>query len=243
MVLSHWHEDHISGNRLLQNARYYAHKKDKQLIENINNIIKEYYCVLDTPAEDSFDIILEGMFLKETKIDCSMENNDIIKIGDDYILKVIHTPGHSAGHCCFLELNSKIAFLADIDLTSFGPWYAGLDSSLIDFEESISKLLQLDIEIAVTSHKGVVKGGRLVKQKLNEYQAKIDERDKLILENLSESKPITSKDLIRKKIIYKFYSEFEAYEIVAEKIMLDMHFDKFLKNNLIEQIENGYILS
>ena len=50
-------------------------------------------------------------------------------------------------------------------------------------------------------------------------------------ENFSESKPVTSKDLMKKNIIYKFYSEFEDYEIIAEKIMIDMHLDKFLKNN------------
>ena len=242
VINSHWHEDHISGNRLLQNAKFIAHERDRPLIENINNIIKEYYCVLDTPAETSFDIILEGMFLQETKIDKIIENNDIIKIGDDFELKVIHTPGHSAGHCCFLELNSKIAFLADIDLTSFGPWYAGLDSNLIDFEDSISKLQQLDIEIAVTSHKGVFYGEKEINQKLDEYQAKINDRDKFILENLSESKPLTSENLMKKNIIYKFYSEFEAYEIIAEEVMLNKHFDKLLKNNLIEKREKGYIL-
>ena len=77
---------------------------------------------------------------------------------------------------------------------------------------------------------------------MNEFQAKIDERDRLIMENLSENKLSTSKDLIRKNIIYKFYSEFESYEIIAEEIMLDMHLDKMLKSNLIEKKEKGYIL-
>jgi len=243
VINSHWHEDHLAGNRLLATAKFYCHNSDRLLVEDFNSNCKRYYCVENTPADDLFDGLLDLLKVEDTQINKTIEDNGIIDISENYQIKVIHTPGHSAGHCCFYELNSKIAFLADIDFSSFGPWYAGLDSNLSDFEKSIEKLKKFDIDIAVTSHKGVFYGDKQIKQKLNEFQAKIDERDKSILEFLSESKPLTSKDLIRKNIIYKFNSEFEAYENIAEKVMLDMHFDKLLKNNLIEQIDNGYILS
>ncbi len=243
VILSHWHEDHIACNRLLAGAKFYCHSSDRLLLEDFNSNYKRYYYVENTSVDDLFDGFLDLLKVEDTQINKTIEDNGIIDISENYQLKVIHTPGHSAGHCCFYELNSKIAFLADIDFSSFGPWYAGLDSNLGDFEKSIEKLKKFDIDIAVTSHKGVFYGDKQIKQKLNEFQAKIDERDKLILEFLSESKPLTSKDLIRKNIIYKFNSEFEAYENIAEKVMLDMHFDKLLKNNLIEQIDNGYILS
>jgi hypothetical protein len=45
-----------------------------------------------------------------------------------------------------------------------------------------------------------------------------------------------------KKIIYKFYSKYSNYEIVAEKIMFQYHFDKFLKNSIIEKKDHGYVL-
>jgi len=240
---SHWHEDHIACNRLLADAKFYCHSSDRLLLEDFNSNYKRYYYVENTSVDDLFDGLLDLLKVEDTQINKTIEDNGIIDISENYQIKVIHTPGHSAGHCCFYELNSKIAFLADIDFSSFGPWYAGLDSNLSDFEKSIEKLKKFDIDIAVTSHKGVFYGDKQIKQKLNEFQAKIDERDKSILEFLSESKPLTSKDLIRKNIIYKFNSEFEAYENIAEKVMLDMHFDKLLKNNLIEQIDNGYILS
>ena len=243
VIISHWHEDHIAGNRLLAGAKFYCHSSDRLLLEDFNSNYKRYYYVENTSVDDLFDGFLDLLKVEDTQINKTIEDNGIIDISENYQLKVIHTPGHSAGHCCFYELNSKIAFLADIDFSSFGPWYAGLDSNLGDFEKSIEKLKKFDIDIAVTSHKGIFYGDKQIKQKLNEFQAKIDERDKSILEFLSESKPLTSKDLIRKNIIYKFNSEFEVFENIAEKVMLDMHFDKLLKNNLIEQIDNGYILS
>ncbi len=243
VINSHWHEDHLAGNRLLATAKFYCHNSDRLLVENFNSNCKRYYCVENTPADDLFDGLLGLLKIENVKVDKTIADNELIEISENFQLKIIHTPGHSAGHCCFYELNSKITFLADIDFSSFGPWYAGLDSNLVDFEKSLAKLKKLDIEIAVTSHKGVFYGDKQIKQKLNEFQGKINERDKLILENLSENKPQTSEDLTKRNIIYKFYSKFKAYEIIAEEIMLDMHFDKLLKNDLIEKKNNGYILS
>ena len=228
---------------MLEDAKYYCHIKDKLLVENIDKYFKTYYGIIGTPAEKLFDSILEGLRLKDTKIDVTINDNDVIQIGNNYKIRVIHTPGHSAGHCCFLELNTKVAFLADIDFTSFGPWYGGIDSSLIEFEESIAKLKQFDIEIAVTSHKGVFQGKKNVKEKLDEYQGIIEQRDELILEDLSETQPKQIEDLTNKNIIYKFYSEFKSYELIAEKIMLEKHFEKLIKKDVVKLDKNGYVLS
>ncbi|MHA1292756.1 MAG: MBL fold metallo-hydrolase [Promethearchaeota archaeon] len=242
VILSHWHEDHISGNRLLPNAKYFAHKKDIPIIENVQKMY-EYYFVKDKPEQiELFNTILEGLRLKDTKIEEVIKDNDIIKIGDNYSIKIIYTPGHTKGHCCFLELKSKIAFLADIDLSSFGPWYAGLDSNLIDFEESIKKILKYDIEIAITSHKGIIKGKSTIKEKLNEYKLILNKRDERILENLSELTPKNAEDLKGKNLIYNYYSEYKIYEVMAEKIMIQYHLNKLVKNRIIESKNNGYIL-
>jgi len=241
VLLSHWHEDHTSGNRLLSNANFFIHSKDKFLIENVDKFY-EYYGISNSPAEEEFEWLWENFKLDNTKIEKALTDNEIIKVGNDYELKVIHTPGHTAGHCSFLELNSKIAFLADIDLTNF-VFYAGIDSNLIDFEESIDKLLGLDIEMVTTGHRGIIKGRKDIKEELIEYKSVIHKRDERILSNFSEIKPISVIDFKGKNFIYKYYNEFKEYEIIAEMIMIQKHFDKFIKNEWIEQKGNGYILS
>jgi len=241
VLLSHWHEDHIAGNNVLDSAKFYCHPKDRHIIEDITKMEK-YYGTTEISTENLYDDLMEMLNISNTKIDGLFEDNEILDLTNGSHLKVIHTPGHSAGHCCFLELNSDLAFLADLDLTSFGPWYAGIDSSVIEFEESIKKLIDMDIDIAVTSHKGLFTGKALIKEKLHEYLSKIYERDQLILEQLSEKTPRNAEDLANKNIIYKFYTMFKNYEILAEKIMFRFHFDKFLKNNIIEPKDNGYVL-
>ncbi len=241
VLLSHWHEDHTSGNRLLSNANFFIHSKDKFLIENVDKFY-EYYGISNSPAEEEFEWLWESFKLDNTKIEKALTDNEIIKVGSDYELKVIHTPGHTAGHCSFLELNSKIAFLADIDLTNF-VFYAGIDSNLIDFEESLDKLIDLDIEMATTGHRGIIEGGKEIIEELIKYKSVIHKRDKRILSNFPETKPILVIDLKGKNLIYKYYSEFKKYEIIAEMIMIQKHFDKFIKNKLIEREGKGYILS
>ena len=241
VFLSHWHEDHISGNRLLKDAKFFIHKDDEFLIKNVYKF-NEFYGVPDTAAEESFDWLMESLRLENTKIEKTLNNCEIIKIGGNYELEVIHTPGHTAGHCVFIENNSKIAFLADIDLTSF-VFYAGIDSNLIDFEKSLDTLLDLDMEIAITSHLGVVKGSKEIKNALNNYRMVINKRDQRILSFFSEVKPLTVEDLKKKNIIYKYYSDFKDYEIIAEMIMLQKHFDKFLVQELIKPKDKGFILN
>jgi len=240
VLLSHWHEDHTSGNRLLSNSKFFIHSNDKFLIENVDKF-NEFYGISNSPAEEEFDWLWENLKLENTKIEKTLADNEIIKVSNDYELRVIHTPGHTAGHCSFLELNSKIAFLADIDLTNF-VFYAGIDSNLIDFEESIDKLLDMDIEMVVTGHRGIIEGGKEIKEELIKYKSVIHKRDERILSNFSETKPILVIDFKGKNLIYKYYSEFKNYEIIAEMIMIQKHFDKFIKNKVIQPEGKGFIL-
>lgn len=241
ILLSHWHEDHISGNRLFPSAKFYIHTNDKILVQNVDKF-GEFYGVSNTPAVNEFEWLMDGLKLINTKIERTFEDKEIISVGDDYKLEIIHTPGHTAGHCAFLELNTKIAFLADIDLTKF-VFYAGNDSNLIQFEESIEKLKQFDIEIVVTGHRGVIRGEKNIKKELDDYKLIIHKRDERVLSYLSNSKPIFLDDLKGKNLIYKYYSEFKQYEIIAELIMIQKHFDKFLEEDLVISKNNGYILN
>lgn len=241
VLLSHWHEDHTSGNRLLTGTKFFIHSKDRFLIENVDKF-NEFYGISNSPAEEESEWVMESLKLENTKVDNILEDNQIIKVGNGLNIRVIHTPGHTAGHCAFLELNSKIAFLADIDLTNF-VFYAGIDSNLMEFEDSIDKLSQFDIKTAITGHRGIIDGQNSIKEELKKYKSIIHKRDERILSYFSEINPKTVLDLKSQNLIYKYYSQFKEYETIAEMIMIQKHFDKFINSKLIKQKGNGYILS
>ena len=240
VLLSHWHEDHISGNHLLANSKFLCHVKDRHPIEDIEKIIP-YYNVENSDAGNQFLDMLRFYDMKDTQIDDCFKDNDIINIGDYLKLKIIFTPGHTAGHCGFYEMNSKIAFLGDMDLTRF-PYYATIDSNLIEFESSIEKLKTFDNEIAVVGHRDPVVGTSNVKAELNNFKSVIQKRDERILSNLSEKKPTLLTDLKGLNLIYRRYN-FEIFEVISELVMIEKHFEKFLKEDLIAMKDGGYILT
>ena len=68
-----------------------------------------------------------------------LQDGDEINLGKTKI-KVIHTPGHTIGHCCFWFAEPEILFSADIDLSDFGPWYGNACSDLSSLDNSLEKL-------------------------------------------------------------------------------------------------------
>ncbi|MFX1525067.1 MAG: MBL fold metallo-hydrolase [Promethearchaeota archaeon] len=240
VLLSHWHEDHISGNHLLEDSLFLCHEKDRLPIEDINKIY-EYYKVENTEAGKQFSAMLGYYRMKDTQIGDTFKDNEIIKIDDNLALKVIFTPGHTAGHCAFYEINSKIAFLGDMDLTRF-PYYATIDSNLMDFEQSIEKLKIIDIDIAILGHRDPVIGRHNVREELDNFKSIIIKRDDRILAKFSEKKPIKPLDMKGMNLIYKRYN-FEIFEVISELVMIEKHFEKFLIEKKIAIKDGGYILN
>ncbi|MFX0000577.1 MAG: MBL fold metallo-hydrolase [Candidatus Hodarchaeota archaeon] len=241
IILSHWHEDHISGNSLFKDVKFHCHLQDKHIIEDIEKMVP-YYNVENTIVGDDLRKLIKAYRLKNIKIDYIIEDNQIIDIGNHLKLKILHTPGHTAGHCAFYEQNSKIAFFGDIDLTKY-PYYGNIDANLLEFENSIERLKNLDIEIVITGHREVINGKNRIKEELEKFKSILRARDERILTHFSETKsPIRSTDLKNKNIIYRKYTIFKDFELIAEVLMIQKHFDKFLENGLIISKNDGYIL-
>ncbi len=97
LLITHGHIDHVMALSEISKkipVPVYAHKDDKQLLENIK--------------------IQGQMFglseFEQPTISNWIQESDLIEIAGLKI-KVLHTPGHSPGGCCYL-LNSKI-FVGD----------------------------------------------------------------------------------------------------------------------------------
>ncbi len=242
VLFTHWHEDHISGNYLLNNVKFYSHSKDKLPIENVEKMIP-LYNVRNTPVEEELISLIKLLRMQNIKIDALIEDNDIVDIGNQLKLKVLFTPGHTAGHCAFYELNSKIAFLGDIDLTRH-PYYGNLDANLIEFEESIAKIKSLDVNIVVTGHRGIIEGKNKINEEIEKYKSILQGRDERILAFFSErSRAIKLNDFKNRNIIYRKYTAFKDFEVIAELLMIKKHIEKFQNADVIMEEKKGYMLS
>jgi len=94
----------------------------------------------------------------------------------------------------------------------------------------------------VSGHKGLYEGRNLIREELDKYKSKIIKYEENILSHLSEKTPKNSHDLMCKNLIYRKYGVGKDFEVIAERIMIEKHFDKFLKNNTVEKLDSGYIL-
>jgi len=244
VFLSHWHEDHISGNYLLRKkkAEFYSHPLDARLLRDIGQF-QIFYDTVGSSVEDYFQKILHSMKLENLPEIQEVHDGEEIKIGNSATIEVIHTPGHSAGHCCYYEPNKRLIFLADIDLSGLGPWYGCVDSNLEDYMESINRLVQMDIEYAISSHKGIFTGKKEIKSQLSKFLKVIDLRDNKLLEELSEGKPKSIEDLVGKGIIYRNYKQIREYLFIAEKQMIFNHIIRLIKRGVISESKNMFILS
>jgi glyoxylase-like metal-dependent hydrolase (beta-lactamase superfamily II) len=241
VLLSHWHEDHISGNYLLKDKIFYCHEMDKPVIEDISKMIP-YYNIENTPVCDEFESLLEVLRIRNTHVTQNIYENQTFNINNQFQLQVIYTPGHTAGHCAFYEKNSKIGFFGDIDLTKF-PYYGNIDASLIDFEESIDKLKRLDIKIAITGHRNPIIGKAEITQEIEKYKLILKQREETILARLREyDRPISPLDLKSQNLIYIKYSMYKNFELLSEVLMLSKHFEKLERNEQIIREKNGFIL-
>lgn len=94
ILLTHGHHDHIGAVPEIKkatNALVAIHADDQELLTDGSKNLGEF-------ALEPADILLN--------------NNDVINFGD-YHMRVIYTPGHTQGGCCFYEAAEKVCFTGD----------------------------------------------------------------------------------------------------------------------------------
>ncbi len=229
LLLSHGHEDHNSGNRLFESSVICAHQLDAPTIRSVKNLIKLFGTV-SSELETEMEKFFKNVFgLIDCRVDKELEDGEIIETGRHRV-EVIHTPGHSRGHCCFYIPESKIIFLADIDLSSFGPWYGCIDCHINDFIASVNKIKELDYEVAVSGHKELLRGKKEIDRNLDIFMNKIYEREVILQKELDSGKSI--EDIAHKALIYSKFQEPEEIYRLMEKTMIEKHLEKFAEDRV-----------
>jgi len=237
VINSHGHEDHVASNSLFKDAKICSHKFDAPIIRSVEKL-KGLYGSTETETKKFIDLLLDEQFkLRDSRVDFEFEDGHVFDLGSTK-LEVIHTPGHSRGHCCFAVPSERLVFLGDVDLSSFGPWYGCIDCDIDQFIESIERVRSLQFEVAVTSHKGIIHGRRALEEKLSAYLNKIYEREEKLLDFLSEERSV--EEIINRAVIYGRFLEPKAVFKLFEKTMIEKHLERLVKRNFVTQINKGF---
>ncbi|MGY5875120.1 MAG: MBL fold metallo-hydrolase [Candidatus Thorarchaeota archaeon] len=242
IILSHIHPDHIthaakihrlSGCRIAANEITAPLFNDKEQMKRFLGFIPE------NPVRPLWEeLVNERMFgaLDNGRIDEVLQEGDKYAIGE-YTLRMVMTPGHLPDHMCIKIEEPNLLFAADIDCTSFGPYYGHPNSSITEFEKSVHKIQEGD-------YAGII-SGHLEEPLITDYHQRLEEywdfvrvREKKVLQAIMAGARSLD-EIVSTPIIYP--SLLSAVFIQFEKWMIELHIDSLILKGEIE--DNDGILS
>jgi glyoxylase-like metal-dependent hydrolase (beta-lactamase superfamily II) len=199
-ILGHVHEDHMAGLHRLPRAPVHVPEADLAAARSWAGLAAAYGTRKDR---------LPQMLEKFHREFFYAPRPDAIGYGDGAAwdlgrarITAIHMPGHTAGHSVLLVEPEGVAFLGDIDLSGFGPYYGDASSSLADFRRTLARVADIPARVWVTfHHRGVYTDRERFLADLAAYSAKLDEREARLLTMLAE-RPKTLGELVAERLIY-----------------------------------------
>jgi glyoxylase-like metal-dependent hydrolase (beta-lactamase superfamily II) len=235
ILLTHCHEDHIPGNRLYPDVPVAAHRADVEGLRTLEGMLDIFTQVPRRRAR--LRKLLLDTYGYEPRADAeAFDDGALFDLGGGTTIEVIHTPGHTRGHCAFRIEPDDLIFLGDVDLSSFGPFYADDWSSLDEFEATLEKVSRLTARWYLSSHHvGLVDHPTFV-DRLARYRSKLAERGQRLLAFLDE--PRTMADITEHRFVYRPQDQVPDAEAV-EEAMMGQHLERFLRQGRVEEVEPG----
>ena len=236
VILGHVHEDHMAGLHLLPKAPVHVHVADLPAAQSWPGLIAAY------GSDDSYvDAMLQNFqrkFFYAPRPDAiGYADGAVWELGQSTV-RAIHAPGHTAGHSVLLVEPEGVAFIGDIDLSGFGPYYGDATSSLGDFRRTLQRLPEVPAQVWVTSHhRGVYTDRERFLGDLAAFAAKIDEREQRLFGWLRES-PQTLEALIARRLLYPPHIQ-ELWVDDAERRTIAQHLDELMADGRVQRDAEG----
>ena len=199
---SHCHEDHIAGNHLFPDAPWELHEADLLGLHSFSGFL-QIYGYDDSVLGGGWEQALkEKFFYAANPHATGFRDGRVLELGGGVRVRVIHTPGHTRGHCAFHVEPDDVLYVGDIDLSSFGPYYGDAWSELEDFERSLRLVRAVQAKhYATFHHVGVVDRDTFV-ARLDKFAAVIASREARLLAYLAEA-PRTLDEIVKHRFVYR----------------------------------------
>ncbi len=237
IFLSHVHEDHIPGMSLFPTVPVSCHEADAVGLTSIDGLMSMYGLPSEIEEEFRQEVLDDFSYAPRPDVSTFTDRAsfDLGKVS----IEVVHTPGHTRGHCAFVIPEARAAFLGDIELSGFGPYYFDACSSLESFERSIEICGQIDADHFVTfHHKWVISGRELFLEMLRDFARVITERESAMLRFMSEPKSI--EECAAHRFVYRPSVDLKFVRHVETR-SAQIHIDRMLKDGrILKATESSY---
>lgn len=226
LFLTHIHADHAGLIGLFQKnrAKIFCGRGDLEFMDYYINTSKhkdwQSLRILAKPhgfSAAEIDAAIDVLTGNRYAPDCSdniipVEDNDIILVGN-YKLHCIATPGHTLGHMCLYEPESKILFSGDHLLGEFSPtisqWNLS-DNNLANYLASLDKLAGYAVDKVLPGHWDIFTNCHA---RINETKAYHQRRNAEILELFDDEKAMTAYQVASSISWNKKYHEWVFFSI------------------------------
>ncbi|MFO1159377.1 MAG: MBL fold metallo-hydrolase [Reyranellaceae bacterium] len=236
VILGHVHEDHMAGLHRLPKATVHVHERDLAAAQSWAGLAASY---------GSSEARLPEMLAKFQRDFFYAPRPDAIAYPESMSwdlggtrVRAIHMPGHTAGHCVLLVEPEGVAFIGDIDLTGFGPYYGDATSNLGDFRRTLRRLPEIPAQVWVTSHhRGIYTDRERFLGDLAAFAGKIEEREQRLLAWLEDS-PKTLAELVAQRLLYPPHIK-ELWVDDAERRTIAQHLDELMADGRVQVDADG----
>jgi len=179
---THYHPDHFRYNRLFDGVQFLAHREDAPCFRSLDSMA-EWVGVKGTEYEGEWKSSMTESFGYRERVSVG-EVEDGMKLNLGKItIQFMHLPGHTPGHTGFFIPELKIWFLADIELSSAGPWYHNKRADIERIIHSVEKIRKIPAHYYIPSHGQEVFTGN-IGPRLDRYLENIYSREEKILRAL-----------------------------------------------------------
>lgn len=150
VVTTHIHWDHIGGHKYFENIAVHEAEKDWLSIKFPIPLQAVKHNLVCKPCDFPLDFSIDSYQLPKISPQQILHDGDCLDLGERKIT-VIHTPGHSPGHCCFYEPERKYLYSGDLIYSGcLDAFYPTTDPKL--FWQSVKKIQHLDVERVLPAH-------------------------------------------------------------------------------------------
>lgn len=223
LLLSHFHEDH-TVDAAARATSVAIHQRDAPVLASWES----FRGAGGLPEGDWEDDFRREYGWNPMPDIGTFGDDAVFDVGGGVRVTVVPLPGHTAGHCGFLIEPDGVFYIADVDLSTFGPMYSDVGSSLADTRATLAAVTEVGAEvIASYHHKGPYFEREEFLADLASHAAALDAREGRLLDLLATGSR-SAEELTGRGIIYRVETA-PWYAGPVELAMLRLHLDELVE--------------
>jgi len=238
VIVSHTHPDHIAGCGLVsaRSIPIFVPQEGEATFGSLD-LLASRLAEGDEVIELWKRLVVQVMGFQEATATRTYNGRSAFDLGSVKLI-AMHTPGHLDDHYCFLEEQSGVMLLFDMDLSQYGPWYGNRESDVNRYEASIRFVRSFDPQVVVSSHMGVLRQN--AGAALDAFVARIPARDDQIASMLTE--PRSVEELAAEfPFTPKFHPQLRPLFLYWEMQMVRKHLDRLVESGAVTPMDGRFV--